>query len=105
MNRDHVLETGTMMICADYSGHCQALGEVSCSRCGQRFCWDHILTLRIAHAETIVQEHLVCRTCTEYLFDELEEDRLQCRRDMHALEHDVAVLKKHLEEEPETSSS
>jgi hypothetical protein len=92
------------MICADYSGHCQAHGEVPCSVCGQQFCWDHILTLRFAHKEAIVQERSVCRSCTEHLFDELEEDRLQCRRDVHALEHDVAALKKQLEEEPETAS-
>jgi len=39
-----------------------------------------------------------------HLFDELEEDRLQCRRDVHALEQDVAALKKQLEAEPEASS-
>lgn len=92
------------MLCADYSGHCQAHGEVSCRICGQLFCWDHILTLRIARNEAIIQEHSVCRNCTEHLFDELEEDRLQCRRDIHTLELDVAVLKKQLEEEPETPS-
>ncbi len=92
------------MICADYSGHCRAHGEVLYSICGQHFCWDHILTLRFAHHEAIVQERSVCRNCTEHLFDELEEDRLQCRRDIHALELDVAVLKKQLEEEPEGSS-
>ncbi len=92
------------MRCADYSGNCQAQGEVPCSICRHQFCWDHILTLRFAHKEAIVQEHSVCRNCTEHLFDELEEDRLQCRRDIQALEQDVAVLKKQLEEEPETSS-
>jgi len=92
------------MSCADYSGHCQTHAEVSCSVCGQQFCWDHILTLRFAHNEAIVQVRLVCRNCTEHLFDELEEDRLQCRRDVHALEQDVAALKKQLEAGPEASS-
>lgn len=92
------------MICADYSGHCQADGEVVCRICRQHFCWDHILTLRFAHKEAIVQERSVCRNCTEHLVDDLEEDLLQCRRDLHALEQDVIVLKNHLGEEPETSS-
>ena len=92
------------MICADYSGQCQAQGEVSCSACGQQFCWDHILTLRFAYKEAIAQERSVCRNCTEHLFDEIEEDRLQCRRDFQALEQDVAALKKHLEEGPAAPS-
>jgi hypothetical protein len=60
--------------------------------------------LRFAQQEAMIQERLVCRNCTEQLFDELEEDRRQCRRDLHALERDVAVFEQQTGDEPEAVS-
>jgi hypothetical protein len=86
------------MSCADYTGACHAPGDVLCTVCGQRFCWEHILTLRFADQPAILHERAVCRGCTERLFDDLQEERLQSRRDSAALAHDVAALETHLEE-------
>ncbi len=86
------------MVCADYSGKCQSNGEVQCSICGRDFCWDHILVLRFAHDETIVQERYVCRNCTEQLFDKMEEEHARLKRDLQVLEHDIADCKRQLEE-------
>jgi hypothetical protein len=86
------------MVCADYSGKCQSNGEVQCSICGRDFCWDHILVLRFAREETIVQERYVCRNCTEQLFNEIEEEHTRLKRGLQVLEHDVADRKRQLEE-------
>ncbi len=87
------------MVCADYSGKCQSNAEVVCHICGRNFCWNHILTLRLARGDAIVQETQVCRHCTEQLVDEIEEERICLKRAFQILEQDVATCKKQLEEE------
>ncbi len=69
-----------------------------CSVCGQGFCWDHILTLRFAQEEAILQKRSVCRNCTEQIVEEIEEERRHLSHDVQVLQQDVAALQKQVEE-------